>query len=310
MSGIDVNKELLIALIEERPVLWDKGDETYKDRNATKEAWNEVCLGLKEDFKTLKDSERNVFVKEVLKIWRNIRDAYARTRRKINKDKTSGAGAFFTRKYLYAEQLQFLSKLHCERETPDSLDSDKSAEENSDLPPADQEPSGLETNDQEAACFKKPSPRMGSKKRRDREPDHVEMRMLAALENETPNRHLSFFKGVIPSLEKFDDDEVIEFQMGVLQLVSNIKRRKRMNTSQCGSMSTCEGRHWDLQQPSPQENFRRVTTPSQQCASKCYQNFGSQLTQLTPVSYTERCPSPASSTCSNSTCSDSFDFCS
>jgi hypothetical protein len=63
MSGIDINKELLIALIEERPVLWDKCDDAYKDRNATKEAWNEVCTGLKEDFEILKDSERNVFGK-------------------------------------------------------------------------------------------------------------------------------------------------------------------------------------------------------------------------------------------------------
>jgi hypothetical protein len=55
MSGIDINKELLIALIEKRPVLWDKRD-TYKDRNATKGVWNKVCLGLKEDFETLKDS--------------------------------------------------------------------------------------------------------------------------------------------------------------------------------------------------------------------------------------------------------------
>lgn len=63
MSGIDINKELLIALIQERPVLWDKSDDTYKDRYATKEAWNEVCLGLKEDFETLKDSERNIYGK-------------------------------------------------------------------------------------------------------------------------------------------------------------------------------------------------------------------------------------------------------
>jgi hypothetical protein len=27
MSGIDINKELLIALIEERPVLWDKSND-------------------------------------------------------------------------------------------------------------------------------------------------------------------------------------------------------------------------------------------------------------------------------------------
>jgi hypothetical protein len=36
MSGFDINKEFLIALIEERPALWDKSDDTYKDRNATK----------------------------------------------------------------------------------------------------------------------------------------------------------------------------------------------------------------------------------------------------------------------------------
>ncbi|XP_033610874.1 uncharacterized protein LOC117282996 [Cryptotermes secundus] len=74
MSGIDVNKELLIALIEEKPVLWDKCDETYKDRNATKEAWNEVCVGLKEDFKTLKDSERNVFANSPLSNLWSIED--------------------------------------------------------------------------------------------------------------------------------------------------------------------------------------------------------------------------------------------
>jgi hypothetical protein len=28
MSITDINKELLIALIEERPVLWDKSDDT------------------------------------------------------------------------------------------------------------------------------------------------------------------------------------------------------------------------------------------------------------------------------------------
>jgi hypothetical protein len=58
MSVIDINKELLIALVEERPVLWDKSDDIYKDRDATRKAWNEVCLGLKEDFETLGDSEK------------------------------------------------------------------------------------------------------------------------------------------------------------------------------------------------------------------------------------------------------------
>jgi hypothetical protein len=35
-----------------------KSDDIYKDRDATRKAWNEVCLGLKEDFGTLGDSEK------------------------------------------------------------------------------------------------------------------------------------------------------------------------------------------------------------------------------------------------------------
>jgi hypothetical protein len=62
MSIIDINKELLIALVEERPVLWDKSDDIYKDRDATRKAWNEVCLGLKEDIATLGDSEKNIYL--------------------------------------------------------------------------------------------------------------------------------------------------------------------------------------------------------------------------------------------------------
>jgi hypothetical protein len=37
LTGIDINKELLIASIEERPILLDKSDATYKDRNVMKE---------------------------------------------------------------------------------------------------------------------------------------------------------------------------------------------------------------------------------------------------------------------------------
>lgn len=42
------------------------------------------------------------------------------------------------------------------------------------------------------------------------------------------DRHISFFRGIMPSLEAFDDDDVIQFQMGVLQLVADIKSHRRM----------------------------------------------------------------------------------
>jgi len=45
-----VNLELLITMIEERPVIWDKTLDIYKDRNLTRNAWKEICLAFVEDF--------------------------------------------------------------------------------------------------------------------------------------------------------------------------------------------------------------------------------------------------------------------
>jgi len=45
--------DLFISLVEARPVLWDKMDDIYKDRNETRKAWREVCICLQEDFEAL-----------------------------------------------------------------------------------------------------------------------------------------------------------------------------------------------------------------------------------------------------------------
>jgi hypothetical protein len=42
-----------MSLVEARPVLWDKTDGIYKDRNKTKKARREVCICLQEDFEAL-----------------------------------------------------------------------------------------------------------------------------------------------------------------------------------------------------------------------------------------------------------------
>nr|CAH7737362.1 unnamed protein product [Callosobruchus chinensis] len=41
---MDTDNDILIALIVERPVLWDKALETFKNRVATRNALREVCL--------------------------------------------------------------------------------------------------------------------------------------------------------------------------------------------------------------------------------------------------------------------------
>jgi len=68
--------------------------------------------------------------------------------------------------------------------------------------------------------------------KRKRNPDEFELRIMKALEEgNQPNRHLSFFKGIIPSLQSFNEEETLGFQMGVLQLIGNIKHRKPSNFS-------------------------------------------------------------------------------
>jgi len=66
---------------------------------------------------------------------------------------------------------------------------------------------------------------IGSRKRK---LDPVQSKILKVLneESELPNRHISFFNGIVPSLETFSDDEVPVFQQGVLSLIQNIKQNR------------------------------------------------------------------------------------
>ena len=58
MSDFEFDTDLLISLVESRPVLWDKMDDIYRDRNETKKAWREVCICLQEDFEALGDIKK------------------------------------------------------------------------------------------------------------------------------------------------------------------------------------------------------------------------------------------------------------
>ena len=65
--------------------------------------------------------------KERIKRWGNIRDCYVKSCKKKEATK-SGAGSSRARKYVYSDQLRFLSKLIDERQTADSLSVDNMEE--------------------------------------------------------------------------------------------------------------------------------------------------------------------------------------
>lgn len=66
MNNLDIDNEILISLIQERPVLWDKTLDIYKDRDATRNAWREVCVEIRSDFDVLDERQRNDFGKYIL----------------------------------------------------------------------------------------------------------------------------------------------------------------------------------------------------------------------------------------------------
>ena len=53
MGDFDFDIEFLKSLVKTGPLLWDKTDGVYKDKNETKKAWTEVCICLQEDFEAL-----------------------------------------------------------------------------------------------------------------------------------------------------------------------------------------------------------------------------------------------------------------
>ena len=59
MEDVDVDVELLISLVEERPVLWDKSLEAYKSKTETTAAWREVCNHLNPGFESMSDDAKN-----------------------------------------------------------------------------------------------------------------------------------------------------------------------------------------------------------------------------------------------------------
>jgi len=58
-----IDTEFLISLTEERPVIWDKTLDLYKDKNLKESAWEEICVILNTDFEELEQKQRQNFGK-------------------------------------------------------------------------------------------------------------------------------------------------------------------------------------------------------------------------------------------------------
>ncbi|XP_074036841.1 uncharacterized protein isoform X1 [Leptinotarsa decemlineata] len=161
--------------------------------------------------------------KVVTKRWDNLRDAFSKSKRKLRECKIIGAGTHNIKKYYYADQMQILNKLFQTREVAESLEGRTDNNEDEDV---DTSPEALLPTKETIYEI----PKSQEHKRR-RQPDEVELKMIKALKEPPLSSHISFFQGLLPHLNNFDDSEILEFQMGVLEVISKIKN-KRKNTTQ------------------------------------------------------------------------------
>ncbi|XP_074027112.1 uncharacterized protein isoform X2 [Leptinotarsa decemlineata] len=218
----------------------------------------------------MEDKEQNAFRKEVIKRWGNLRDAFSKSKRKLKECKKSGAGVRNIKKYYYADQMQFLNKLFQTREVAESLEgrTDNNEDEDDTSPEAP-----LPTKE---TIRRNPKPREHKRGRQpdEVEPDEVELKIIKALEEPPLSPHISFFQGILPHLNNFDDSEILEFQMGVLEVISKIKN-KRKNTTQPQPLPPQTSSYYPNNYPFPQHQSFSTSLMS-------YSNQFSAITSFQP----------------------------
>lgn len=152
-------------------------------------------------------------VKTVIKKWTNIRDCYLKWYKIYKEQKKRGGPKRPRRKYYYHTQLHFLKKI-VDGASVSAQEENVSISEGSDhehetfIPPSKVKKKPIKSNATTIIneTIKEPT----SQKPIENAPE--------------TSRHLLFFQGILPSILPFDDDQTIEFQMGVLQLIKGIKR--------------------------------------------------------------------------------------
>nr|XP_026501027.1 uncharacterized protein LOC113404371 [Vanessa tameamea] len=202
-----IDPELLISLVHSRPGLWDKSLESHKDFVLRSNAWKDICRILNPEFNDMPRKEKNVYVKTVMKKWTNIRDAWKKT---VSEDKRK------FKPYVYHEQLKFLLKNYNKGDSTDAEASkDKIEEYNSD-----------DASDSVASSSNRPAKRLRTHEQDEQDAGYIHYMDVKSTHVE--DAHISFFKSLLPSLHKLDDDETLEFQMGVIKLIQEIRRKARV----------------------------------------------------------------------------------
>lgn len=176
-----------------------------------------------------------------------MKDNFLKYLIKLKENKRSGSAAKATKKYHLYEQLIFLNKIApSEIQTSIANHSSQNSEERSEQ--QNPEP-GIE-------------PSTPKKSRRKHKPDNFKRELLNTLKNQKEeSRHLSFFKGILPSLEKFNEQQTLHFQSRILQLITVIQYPTNVwqNTPNYGYQAGYNTSAYD--RASSPSSYTQITSP-------------------------------------------------
>ncbi|XP_017771316.1 PREDICTED: uncharacterized protein LOC108558794 [Nicrophorus vespilloides] len=203
----------LIDLIKERPIIWDKTIDEYKDKVMKEMAWTEVYGSLNSEYENMNEKMKKKTAESINEKWKNIRDAFIRSlKKKSNK------------KYLYSDNLQFLLKV---------LDKDDTKGWVKVELPGNADFSHEESGEEQKPAAATPRPR--SPKYRKRKATFEVDEPTSTTVVQTPQafppvenaEDKAFFMSLISSVQRFKEDETLEFRMGVLSLIQQIKQKRQ-----------------------------------------------------------------------------------
>lgn len=159
---------------------------------------------------------------EVLKRWKNLRDSFAKAEKKMKESKASGSKGTQKKKYIFNEELQFLKKIYCEREATESYNIENKEEDEISVVNTSHDADKTVTSN--TTQRSEPSQRT----RKHQKMDEVDIKILKTLDTpqQQPNSKMPFFHSLLPHVEKFTDNQMLEFQMGVLLLISHINSKQ------------------------------------------------------------------------------------
>lgn len=225
----------------------------------------------------------------MIKRWINTRDQWVKRRREDRAALKSGAGPSTAKKYVYYDQLLFLERVPSRRKrasqtntettkgfintaTTERVTYSEGAEEFSEESAIDEH---LDANEPTVSGIlvghpKQKTSRTTTKRRRGL--DELESNTIKPPEGglTTEDRHLMFFKGILPYLTSFSDTQTLDFQMGVLQVIKNITTVNQTPSIQPNTVFGVD-RHIlhppqfpkpPIQYPHPSSQYLQPPTPS------------------------------------------------